>query len=216
MSTLLSDIIQTVSPANTGTLGPLDALNMKSGGDVLVAGGYGWRDLISEPYTRGGASAPALTQFRDGIYLYEFSATQNREVFASFHIDHDYQVGTPIYPHAHWTTLSTATSGTVIWKFEYSYAKGHNQGSSSAFPASTTVTVTHTVDASRQYRHMVSEVSTQDAIPGTDLETDGIILMRVYRDAANDTFADTVFLITVDCHYQMGQLSTPNKAPSFF
>lgn len=180
--------------------------------------GLGWCDNIIEMTTRSGPSEPQMSEFRDGIHLLTFpheNPTQgvNIEVFGSFHINHDYALGTALYPHIHWTTDS-ATLGTVRWAFEYTFAKGHQQ---QAFPATTTIYIEQT-SLGIPYMHYVAEVSDAFAIPGTGIETDGILLSRVYRDVEhpNDTFNDQVFGICLDLHYQVDHATTPFKRPDFF
>lgn len=182
-----------------------------------VAGDYGWNDITSFIDTRNGGNAPSLTTYRDGIKLWEFSAGVTKEVFSNYHIDHDYKIGTVVYPHVHWTPNTTST-GTVRWGFEYTVAKGFQQSSGSDYAATTTVYVEQTIDANSQYRHFTAEVVLADAIPSTNLEPDAIILMRVFRDAAhaNDTFPDPVYLTSIDLHYQVERASTKNKAPDFY
>lgn len=173
----------------------------------------GWRDNVIEMTTRGGLTEPPRSVFRDGIYLLQFSHLDLMEVFGNFHIDHDYALGTLIYPHVHWSTNTTDT-GTVRWGIEYTVAKGHQQAS---FPATTTVYVEQ-ASTGTAYMHYVAEVSTGNAISGVNIEPDTLILMRVFRDAghANDTFNAPVYGIALDLHYQADRATTPNKAPNFY
>lgn len=176
--------------------------------------GEGWRDnIVQLDVQQGNPDAPVLNVFRGNIKAYNFAAGQMTEAFASFHIDHDYMPGTALYPHIHWAITSTAT-GTVRWGIEYTYAKGHGQ---MAFGPTTTVYVEQAANGIA-YTHFVAEVSDANAIPGTNVETDGIVLCRFFRDGAhvNDTLADDVFVFCVDLHYQCSQYATPNKAPDFF
>lgn len=176
--------------------------------------GEGWRDNIAQIDTRSGGTAPALNLYRDGIYLYEFSADQMQEVFANYHIDHDYKLGTMLYPHLHFTTTSTA-SGVVRLGFEYTVAKGHQQAK---FPATQTLYLNVNVAANSDHLHFVAEVGTGNGIPGTGIEPDTVVLMRIFRDAANvaDTFTGTIFAICADLHYECNRYSTPNRAPDFY
>jgi hypothetical protein len=175
--------------------------------------GDGWRDNISSIDTRSGGNAPQRNLFRDGLYLYEFSADDMNEVFSNFHIDHDYKLGTMLYPHLHFATTSSA-SGVVRLGFEYSFAQGHSLGT---FPATTTLYLNFTVPANSQYVHFVAEVPEGQGIPGTGVDTDGVVLMRIFRDAANaaDTFPATIFGILADLHYEVDRYSTINRAPNF-
>lgn len=182
--------------------------------DALFTPGSGWRDITGTPTIRGtGANDPTWSAFRSGISAYSFSATAMKELWFSFHIDHDYAPGTPLYPHVHWSTAGTNT-GVVRWGFEYTWAKGHGQA---AFPVTTTVYVNQAATGTA-YTHMVAEVSDLDAIPATLIEPDGLLLVRVFRDAANvaDTCTDAALLLTSDIHYRCDRYNTPNKAPNFY
>lgn len=175
---------------------------------------FGWKDITSWIHTNAaGAGDPSWTTYRDGIHGYSFSATVLQEVETVFHLPHDYAPGTSIYFHTHWTTNSATVGNDVRWGFEYTIAKGHNQASNGDFAATSTVYVAQSVTA--QYRHMVAETT---AISSAALEPDALILMRVFRDAANgaDTYTQPAFLLAVDIHYQADRYSTPNKVPNFY
>jgi hypothetical protein len=88
-----------------------------------------------------------------------------------------------------------------------------------AFPIESTTTVRVTQAGSNTaWMHHIAEVSIADVIPSTNLETDGLIIMRVFRDATNvlDTLTDTAFLLLADLHYQSDKEATPNKNYPFF
>lgn len=176
----------------------------------------GWRDNIVQLDVQvGNPDAPVLNIFRDGIHAYNFFSGELSEAHANFHIDHDYALGTKLYPHIHWAVNTTAT-GTVRWGIEYTVAKGHGQ---QAFGPTTTVYVEQASDGT-QYKHYVAEVSEGNAIDGAalDIEPDTLILCRFFRDGAhvNDTLDADVFVFCVDLHYQADKATTPNKAPDFF
>jgi hypothetical protein len=162
---------------------------------------------------REDPNAPQRTFFRNGIYLLAFPDSATSEVFGNFHIDHDHAPGTALYPHIHWT-VSSASTGTVRWGIEWTLAKGHQQ---MAFGPTTTVYVEQAATGT-PYLHYISEVAPANAIPGTNVEPDTFVLMRVFRDAThpNDTFSDQVFGIALDLHYQADRATTPNKAPNFY
>jgi hypothetical protein len=179
---------------------------------------YGWRDLFAPIDPRSSQSGPTWTLYRNGIYLYAFPANQTKEVFATFHLDHDYALGTAVYPHVHFT-VNTTSSGVVRWGIEYTVAKGHAQVTGSTYGATTTVYVETTVTGGTdQYKHFVSEVSLANAVPATLLEPDSVILVRIFRDTAspNDTYPDDVFGIQADVHYQANTWATLNKATNFY
>ena len=214
---------QVLTQANTGAGNGLDADKLDGSHwtalrtDMLrnraTDSNFGWRDMVGDIVVRGsGSNDPTWTAFRSSLYAYQFSHTVMKEVWVSFHVQHDYAPGTPIYLHAHWSTAGT-NAGVVRWGFEYTVAKGHQQ---QAFPTSTIVYVNQSAQGVAYY-HMIAEVSLADTVPSTNLEPDSLILVRVFRDAADvaDTCTDPSFLLTVDCHYQCDGISTKNKAPNF-
>jgi hypothetical protein len=175
---------------------------------------FGWRDLTASVEVRGvGANDPTfITYTGTTLRAFSFSAGTMNEAFFVFHVPHDWVPGTDIFIHAHWSNAAaTPNTGDVVWKFDYSFAKGFGQ---EAFPAVTTVEVIAACPATR-YLHNVSET---DAVTIPTMEVDGLILLRGYRDAANvlDTCSDAVFLHTIDIHYQSTNMATANKAPSFY
>lgn len=175
---------------------------------------FPYRDLTADITVRGsGAADPAWSVFLSPIRAYEFSATVEKECWLTFHVPHDYVPGTDIYLHAHWgNAAAVPNTGNIVWGFDYSYAKGYNQG---AFPAATTSTVTQACPATR-YQHNIAETA---AITIAGMEVDGLILCRVYRKAADaaDTLTDTAFLFTADIHYQSTNIGTKQKnGPAFY
>ena len=175
---------------------------------------FGWRDITSDIQARGiGVNDPTFAIYTGTVLrAYQFSASTEMEVFSVFHIPHDYVPGSNIHLHTHWSNAAaTPDTGNVVWAFDYAFAKGFNQ---EAFPAVQTVKVTQASPATR-YQHMIAETA---AVSIPALEVDGILLVRIYRDAANvaDTCTDAVFLHTADIHYQSTNMTTKNKAPNFY
>lgn len=178
----------------------------------------GWKDLTASIDSHGGSSGPSWKKFRDGIYLYSFPSNSLREILVSFHVPHDYAMGTKMYPHIHFS-VNSDRSGTVRIGFEYSAAKGHMQDEGSIFDSTKIIYVhSHINGYADRYKHFIEEVSDEDAIPSTLLEPDTMILMRVFRDAGStlDTYEADIFGIAVDVHYQSAQPHTKNKQPDFF
>lgn len=176
----------------------------------------GWADIVAELYTRGGPASPVPTVFRNGIYLYEFTPTDTLEVFSNFHMPHSWKVGSMVYPHIHFSVTSN-NSGVVRWGFEYTMANRHEDTGNIVFGATSTITVDFTIDANSAYEHFVCEAPDLNGIVATNLNVDGMILMRIYREGAhvNDTFPDSVWGITADLHIEVDKASTPYRAPDF-
>jgi hypothetical protein len=181
--------------------------------DLDTRTALGWRDnIVQLDVQYANPDAPTLNVFRDGIHAYNFFSGQMSEAFASFHVDHDYAMGTALYPHLHWAIQSDAT-GTIRWGVEYTVAKGHGQ---MAFGPTTTVYIEQAADGT-PYKHMIAEVSLADAIPGLNIEPDTLILCRFFRDGehVNDTLDADAFVFCVDLHYQADRATTPYKSPNF-
>jgi len=176
---------------------------------------YGWRDMTAD-LSAGratGANAPTWAAWNGGnMDALSFSAGTMNEVWITFHPNHDVIEGENFYPHIHWMPNTTST-GVVRWGIEYAIAKGHNQAAFN--PTTTTIYLEDTISADSQYEHRIIEASDAQAIPMP--EVDSLILMRVFRDAADaaDTFPDAVFGLTVDIHYRAGRLFTKGKQPDF-
>lgn len=184
--------------------------------DLATRTADGWMDIVAELYTRGGPSSPVPTVYKGGIYLYEFGPNDSLEVFSNFHIPHSYKLGTMVYPHIHFVTTSNAT-GVVRWVFEYTIAKRYESGSGNTFGNTASIAVDFTIPLNSADKHFVCEAPDLGGIPATNIDVDGMILMRIYREAAhvNDTFPDNVWGITADIHIEIDKASTPFRAPDF-
>jgi hypothetical protein len=200
-----------------GKLTVKTAINIADGtssSKIMVAGASGcWRDITGDISVRGsGANNPAWTSFRAGLFAYEFSASQMKEVWLTFHIPHDYVPGSPLHLHVHWVDANgnPPDAGVVRWGFEYSYADGHN---TAAFPTTATVYVEQAPNMNR-WQHMIAETDALAITPTVD----GLLMVRIFRDAThiNDTNVDAVHLLTADVHYMSSNLGTVDKVPPFY
>lgn len=180
---------------------------------------WGWRDITAAFTARAtGPSVPSYAQYAGTpLYAYQFSNSATQELFIEFHVPHDYVPGSDMHIHTHWSQ-TTADPGTAVkWSYDVLYAKGHNQA---AFPSSVS-TVSVTQNASSTVRqHMIAEVqlSSSGQIGGQDLEVDGVVLVRMYRDPADaaDTLTVAPFAHFCDIHYQSTNIATAGKAPDFY
>lgn len=180
---------------------------------------FGWHDLLGPIHVdqNTGGVRPTWATYRNGLMAWAFAV--NDQVFCEFHLPHDYAPGTDLFIHAHWSHNSAAvTSGNVTWKFDASYAKGHNQASFSS-----PITVgSATTAPTQQYRHMITEfqlssVGGSNGLLDTNIiEVDGMLMCRVYLSANTMTGGAEPFLHYVDVHYQSTGVTTKNKAPDFY
>jgi len=185
---------------------------------------YPWHDLLGEVTAKTtGVGAPTFTTYQGNVKQFQFDEATTDEIFINYHMPHDYVLGTDLFIHYHWSHIATTvTGGTVTWRVEPSYAKGHNQA---AFGAPFNLDLSPTA-STIQYRHMLSEV--QLSTPGggaTQLDTsllepDGLILVRITIQANNITVSSGLvpkpFLHFVDLHYQSTNIGTKQKAPNFY
>jgi len=175
---------------------------------------YVWRDLKAEFVVKNtsGGNNPTFGEWRPGMEGLLFSGSNMNQVWVDFHIDHDYAVGTRLYPHVHWLPL-TNVAGVVRWGIQYSIAKGHGQG---LFDTITTVYMNHEIGINNQYRHYVTETTDQFSILSDKVEPDSVIKMRVFREGAIDSHNGVIHAWQADLHYQVARIETVNKAPNFF
>lgn len=176
----------------------------------------GWRDMVCGLEVRDGPSQPPIVQFRDGIYLPSFSPTDMMEGFATAHIDHDWKLGSMLYPHMHWS-VNTNSVGVVRWGFEYTWARRFDDTGNISFGPTNTIYV-DVETTGVPHTHYVSQPLDGFGIDGGGMNIDTVILIRVFRDVTNpiDTFPDQVFGFTFDLHYEAERATTPNRDPNFF
>lgn len=176
------------------------AITVAANGARKIRYASGWNDYLMPANSFAlGASAPTLTNFRDGIRGLAFAGTgaSVNLVHGNAHYLHDVIRGAeaPVYFHIHTSHIIAAPGSTnYVFNIEHSTARREQ-----AFPASTNFDLICATRA--QYVHAVDEASTAQAI--TDHEVDALTLLTVSRDPAHasDDFAQDVYLWQVDAHY---------------
>ena len=177
---------------------------LKFNGDATV-----WDDLRITPgsFDRPGIADPAYVVYYPnggglGLYLPEFA----KDDFASFTIQlpHNYQEGTTIYVHLHWTPRDRGNEengNTVGWKIDYSWANiGDN------FADMQTIDLSDACDGTDHKHQMTPEV----AITGTGKHISSMLICNVRRSdtGTDDTWSSTLsgelpLLLEVDFHYEI-------------
>ena len=187
---------------------------------------YPWRDLIGEITTRGLGNDPTFAVYQGSLRQYQFSNVAVRECYVNFHIPHDYVPDSDLFVHVHWSQIVVDTGGggggpgDAKWQFEVMYSAGHDQA---PFSNPITLFVIQTA-SSTQYQHLIAEVQLSAAAPtasqldSNDIEPDGVIVLRMFRDPADgsDTLDVAPFVHYVDIHYQSTSIGTKQKAPDFY
>lgn len=189
------------------------ALSARFGSDLNYTGfdadgflqSYGdakqWKDLIMPASNlRPGATAPTYVAFIGGIFGARFDAGVSNMVYGSFELQHDYDEGTDLYFHVHWSPTTTNT-GNIVWGVEYTAANGNE-----VFPSSTTVLGTPTAAPGVINRHQLQNIA---IIPGLGLRIGTNVAFRLFRQAGGtDTFTGNAFLHTVGVHYAADTLGS--------
>ena len=188
------------------------------GYNVSATGGsadeqYGWNDNIQwfSNAKGNGTTEPRWQDMGNGHYGYNF--TVGEELFANYHVLHDYKRGTDAYPHIHFIVDQTMTPGQQItWRFGYVIAKGHQQ-SQSLMGAETVVDMVYTATGDEVAgEHIIIECSDEQAF---DLiEPDVIISARV--QLLTENVSGSIYGIMCDLHYQTDRHGTTNKSPDFY
>ena len=193
----------------------------------LAAPTYGWRDMLGPATIRGvGPNDPTLTVYRGNLREFAFANNAVNALYFQFHIPHDYVPGSDLYLHVHWSQIAADTGGAggtpgdVKWSVDVSYSKGHSQ---EVFNNPFTTSIIQT-SSGIPYMHMLPEIQLSSSTPtaiqldSSNIEVDGLLLMRLFRDPADpqDTLNQLPFLHFMDIHYQSTNLATKQKAPDFY
>lgn len=182
---------------------------------------FAWQDLLGHISLASGGVPADHALYIGGIRAFSF--TEGDEAHVSFHIPHDYVMGTEIFLHFHWShNATTVTGGSVTWGAEITYAKSHSAG---AFHTTKLLTVSQNAHTTR-YQHLLAETSasanggTSTQLDTALLEPDGIIMCKIYLDSNDITVSGggipEPFLHFVDVHYQSTGLGTKQKNPNFW
>ncbi len=190
---------------------------------------FGFADLLGDQFTKNtGGTKPALVAYNGDIDAWQFG--NGDEAFLSYHIPHDYVLGTDVHLHIHWSqNAAGATGGTLDFKYTAIYAKGHNQASGSTFTTVPKTAAFSSIDISGgsgtdQYQHHFTEVTISAAsataalFDRDDFEPDGVIELTLEMTTTNLTGTPSLpFIHFVDIHYQTtGVIGTKNRTPDFY
>lgn len=188
---------------------------------------FGWRDIVGQIIPRAsGSPAPAFTAFR-GTNILEYAfQTGDKIDNISFHMPHDYVVGTDIYLHVHWGHNGTAISGSFVITWYVSYAKGHQQGLFNSELTVIQTISTPNIATVPQWQHRIDEIQLSNTggdithIDKALLEPDGIIKVALTTTTIStitgSATSNLPYILFVDVHYQSTNIATKNKIPNFY
>ncbi len=169
-----------------------------------------WEDLRIVPgaFQFAGAADPDVSDWQPGgagrIYkVYSFKT--NDIVYFMVQIPHDYEEGTDIRAHLHWTPRNRGAienGNTVAWKADYSWAN-----SDAAFPSSGTVDLTDTCPGVDDAHLKTPTV----AISGTGKEISSMLVFALYKDGGTwvgNAAGTPPAILEFDLHYERNTLGS--------
>jgi hypothetical protein len=159
---------------------------------------------------RVGTTAPTFANVVGGIYMVQFSGSQNDEIHFVIQLPHRYDYNSPVLPHVHFApSTAMALNETIIWDFEYAIVP-----IGSAIPVSTvldpkTYTAPGTVAAGTNLDLDFTPIAS------TGLKLSTMFICRLSRHAngvGSDTFAGAAWLFGFDFHLQTGNAGGSSAA----
>lgn len=178
-----------------------------------------WSVISVTPEVRTGDSeAPQLSQFRGGIYEYQYALGQTNSSYTSFCVPMDWAPGTDLKAAVQWSPGNFTDNGEVRFGMEFVYAWAY--GSPTA-PTNHEFTVPQTVytqapgHTGMTYHHHTKFF--EATIPGSEVQPNMRFLIRFFRDGTNplDTFAGSIFVTGIGFYYQRNKFGQPDVLPPF-
>ena len=152
---------------------------------------------------RTNATAPDLIAFAPAattLLTYGFDGTgTDEQAYFAIQLPHSYKEGTDIYPHVHWTPTD-ANAGTVVWTLEYTWI---NRDATASAP--TTIKTTAVNAGGVAWVHKYSDFTD---ISGTGKKISSMLMCRLTRLGADDTYAHDAALLEVDFHFVIDSLGS--------
>ena len=186
---------------------------------------FPWHDIIGQiTPAPSNPSSPSIDAFKGNIEEYHFS--NGDYSFITFHMPHDYKLGTDLFLHVHWGHNGTAISGTNVMISRFMYAP-RTATPASVFGAENTLNISVPVDITNfpQYCHSVDEIQISQSGGGVnlldsdDIMPDGLVLVEIEQSTLPTITGGTEsepFIFTADLHYQSTCIGTKNSAAPFY
>lgn len=134
-----------------------------------------------------------------GGWLFDSSSTEALYVVAQ--LPHAWKVGSALRPHVHWEK-TTSAAGTVAWQLRYEWA-------SVGFLREALVTLdTPTLAVSDNDTADLHAISALGDIDSVGKGISDILVMRLERVGASDSYGADARLLEFDIHYQIDALGS--------
>ena len=155
---------------------------------------------ISAHVLRAGATPPTWRAYNGTLYAPSFINAATTDLHGSFELLHDYQDGSSMEFHIHWSP-STTNTGNCLWAIDYSISNMLVQ-----WPTPTTVQLA----AAAAGVVRMHQYTTLAVISGVGFTAGATLDFRIYRIGANaaDTFTGNAFLHNVGLHYSKDKLGS--------
>lgn len=193
-----------------------------NGAWAIRSTGDGWRDITGYiNVDEAGVNAFNLNAFRGGnVRMY--SGTTNDKIDMVFHIPHDYEMGTDLYIHHHWSHNGTAISGNLNATYSHTYAKGYGRGVFGVEKQIASLLPTPNVTAFPRWGHTITEHQLSKAggsatqQDNADIEVDALLLINFTLDTIPTITGASMtpgepFILTIDLHYKSTDVGTINR-----
>lgn len=176
-----------------------------------------WDDLRTPGHDvrTSGSSPPAMVAGFGGnatLYTLQFDGVSTlEEVFFDVQLPHSWKQGSVIYPHVHFSPVSTnsadAVSRTVRFVLDYTWT---NVNSAFGIVASYEMTKAFVPNTS-QWLHLIA--SGVGGLDGSGKNISSVLKCRLYRDPthATDTYPQDVALNSFDIHFQVDSLGSVSE-----
>lgn len=179
----------------------------------LVGNATQWDDLrIAGSSVRLGVTSPTLAAFGPSgdIRALRFDSGQHDEIYFEIQMPHAWKEGSNIYPHVHWSPVST-TTGNVVWSLDYTWANING-----TFGAPTTMNSDAAAAGGVAWVHKLSTLkdgSGNAYIDGTGKTLSSMIMCRLHRNAGagSDTLAADVAFLEFDIHFEVDSFGSDEE-----
>ena len=218
-----------VSSAATLSVGGLNMSSATGNGIKIGATpAYGWADMLGNVLAKTtGATAPAFAA-RNGGNCFSYFCSAGNILYFTYHVPHDYALGTDIFWHPHWGHNGSAISGNLVIGISAAYAKPSSD-SLGTFTAEITPTLTYAtvnIATTPANTNLINDFQLSAAAPsGTQFnsnifEPDGIITLAANFSTiptiTGSTPASSIYVLTCDIHYQSTNINTINRSYPFY